>query len=117
MSAADKRARFRAALESGRLQRFPGASSPLVAKLIAALGFDGVYVSGAGAFGRFGPARHRVDHPDRSVRAGAQIATLTARTVTVLEDAGLAAATSRTKSTRSTAATSTTSPWCPPATW
>lgn len=45
--ATDKRARFRDALESGRLQRFPGAFSPLVAKLVAELGFDGVYVSGA----------------------------------------------------------------------
>src|SRR3984885_5679097 len=45
--AAQKRARFRSALESGRLQRLPGAFSPLVAKLVAELGFDGVYVSGA----------------------------------------------------------------------
>ena len=46
-SAAEKRAHFRAALESGELQRFPGAFSPLVAKLVAEIGFDGIYVSGA----------------------------------------------------------------------
>src|SRR6201999_521504 len=46
-SAAQKRAGFRTALESGRLQRFPGAFSPLVARLVAETGFDGVYVSGA----------------------------------------------------------------------
>ena len=46
-SAADKRAAFRAGLNSGRLQRFPGAFSPLVAKLVAEIGFEGVYVSGA----------------------------------------------------------------------
>ena len=34
-SAAEKRAAFRAGLNSGRLQRFPGAFSPLVAKLVA----------------------------------------------------------------------------------
>ncbi|MBA8796053.1 methylisocitrate lyase [Friedmanniella endophytica] len=38
---------FRAGLESGRLLRFPGAFTPLSAKLITELGFDGVYISGA----------------------------------------------------------------------
>jgi methylisocitrate lyase len=42
-----KRAEFRAALKSGRLLRFPGAFSPLVAMLIERRGFEGVYVSGA----------------------------------------------------------------------
>jgi methylisocitrate lyase len=46
-SATDKRAALRAGLNSGRLQRFPGAFSPLVAKLVAEVGFEGVYVSGA----------------------------------------------------------------------
>ena len=47
VSAADKRARLRAGLNSGRLQRYPGAFSPLVAKLVSEIGFEGVYVSGA----------------------------------------------------------------------
>src|SRR3954465_7818612 len=46
-SAPQKRARFRAALSSGKLLRFPGAFSPLVAMLIEQIGFDGVYISGA----------------------------------------------------------------------
>jgi len=46
-SPAQKRAEFRAALKSGRLLRFPGAYSPLVAMLIERQGFEGVYVSGA----------------------------------------------------------------------
>jgi len=46
-SAADKRRDFRAALKSGKLLRFPGAFSPLVAMAIQRHGFDGVYVSGA----------------------------------------------------------------------
>ncbi|HSY43806.1 MAG TPA: methylisocitrate lyase [Candidatus Acidoferrum sp.] len=46
-SAAQKRKDFRAALKSGKLLRFPGAFSPLVAKVIERHGFDGVYVSGA----------------------------------------------------------------------
>jgi len=46
-SSAEKRAEFRAALKSGRLLRFPGAFSPLVAMLIERQGFEGVYVSGA----------------------------------------------------------------------
>ena len=46
-SDADKRTALRAGLNSGELQRWPGAFSPLVAKLIADLGFEGVYISGA----------------------------------------------------------------------
>ncbi len=46
-STAEKRAEFRAALESGKLLRFPGAFSPLVALLVERHGFEGVYVSGA----------------------------------------------------------------------
>jgi methylisocitrate lyase len=42
-----RRAALREALDSGRLLRFPGAFSPLVATLIQELGFEGVYVSGA----------------------------------------------------------------------
>ena len=33
-------------LKSKKLLRFPGAYNPLCAKLIAEIGFDGVYVSG-----------------------------------------------------------------------
>ena len=43
----EKRAEFRASLKSGRLLRFPGAFSPLVAMLIEKQGFEGTYVSGA----------------------------------------------------------------------
>ena len=42
-----KRAELRTALKSGRLLRFPGAFSPLVAMAIERRGFEGVYVSGA----------------------------------------------------------------------
>jgi 2-methylisocitrate lyase-like PEP mutase family enzyme len=45
--AAAKRAALRAGLASGRLLRMPGAFSPLVARLVEELGFDGAYVSGA----------------------------------------------------------------------
>jgi methylisocitrate lyase len=108
LPAADKRSRFRAALESGQLQRFPGAFSPLVAKLVAEIGFDGVYVSGAVLSADLGlPDIGLTTLTEVSAR-GAQIAAVTdlptlidadtgfgeplntARTVTVLEDAGLA---------------------------
>ena len=46
-SATEKRKDLRAALKSGKLLRFPGAFSPLVAMAIQRHGFDGVYVSGA----------------------------------------------------------------------
>src|SRR5438034_4866352 len=43
----EKRTALRMALASGKLLRFPGAFSPLVAMLIEQIGFDGVYISGA----------------------------------------------------------------------
>lgn len=108
MPAGDKRRVFRASLESGELQRFPGAFSPLVAKLIAEIGFDGVYVSGAVLSADLGlPDIGLTTLTEVSAR-GAQIAAATdlptlidadtgfgepmsaARAVTILEDAGLA---------------------------
>ena len=107
-SAAEKRTRFRAALESGRLQRFPGAFSPLVAKLIGDIGFDGVYVSGAVVSADLGLPDIGLTTLTEVSGRGAQIASVTdlptlidadtgfgepmsaARTVTVMEDAGLA---------------------------
>lgn len=107
-SAADKRAAFRAGLNSNRLQRFPGAFSPLVAKLVAEIGFEGVYVSGAVLSADLGlPDIGLTTLTEVAVR-GAQIASVTdlptlidadtgfgepmnaARTITLLEDAGLA---------------------------
>ena len=46
-TAAEKRAAFRAAIDSGALQQLPGAFSPLVAVLVEEKGFDGIYISGA----------------------------------------------------------------------
>lgn len=43
----EKRKQFRTQLKSGKLLRFPGAFSPLVAMTISRLGFDGVYISGS----------------------------------------------------------------------
>lgn len=106
--AATKRAQFRAGLESGRLQRFPGAFSPLVAKLVAELGFDGVYVSGAVLAADLGLPDIGLTTLTEVAGRGAQIAGVTdlpalidadtgfgepmsaARTITVLEDAGVA---------------------------
>jgi methylisocitrate lyase len=42
----EKRLHFVTALQKNKLIRFPGAYNPLSAKLIAEIGFDGVYVSG-----------------------------------------------------------------------
>ncbi|MGE0219502.1 methylisocitrate lyase [Mycolicibacterium sp.] len=107
-SAAHKRAQFRAGLESGRLQRFPGAFSPLVAKLIAEIGFEGVYVSGAVLSADLGLPDIGLTTLTEVTSRGAQIANATdlptlvdadtgfgepmsaARTVVQLEDAGLA---------------------------
>ena len=42
----EKRSEFIQNLKSKKLLRFPGAYNPLCAKLIAEIGFDGIYVSG-----------------------------------------------------------------------
>jgi methylisocitrate lyase len=107
-SAADKRAAFRTGLNSGRLQRFPGAFSPLVAKLVAEIGFEGVYVSGAVLSADLGLPDIGLTTLTEVAARGAQIAAVTdlptlidadtgfgepmnaARTITLLEDAGLA---------------------------
>ena len=45
-SNSEKRVDFINKLNSKKLLRFPGAYNPLCAKLIAEIGFDGVYISG-----------------------------------------------------------------------
>jgi methylisocitrate lyase len=107
-SAADKRAAFRTGLNSGRLQRFPGAFSPLVAKLVAEIGFEGVYVSGAALSADLGLPDIGLTTLTEVTARGAQIAAATdlptlidadtgfgepmnaARTITLLDGAGLA---------------------------
>jgi methylisocitrate lyase len=107
-SAADKRAVLRAGLNSGVLQRLPGAFSPLVAKLVSEIGFEGVYVSGAVLSADLGLPDIGLTTLSEVAARGAQIASVTdlptlidadtgfgepmsaARTTTVLEDAGLA---------------------------
>ncbi|HZZ95810.1 MAG TPA: methylisocitrate lyase [Jatrophihabitantaceae bacterium] len=107
-SAADKRVAFRSGLNSGRLQRFPGAFSPLVAKLVAEIGYEGVYVSGAVLSADLGLPDIGLTTLTEVTGRGAQIASVTdlptlidadtgfgepmsaARTITLLEDAGLA---------------------------
>jgi methylisocitrate lyase len=107
-SAANKRAAFRAGLNSGRLQRFPGVFLPLVAKLVAEIGFEGIYVSGAVLSADLGLPDIGLTTLTEVTERGGQIAAVTdlptlidadtgfgepmsaARTVTLLEDAGLA---------------------------
>ncbi|MGW6701410.1 methylisocitrate lyase [Nocardia sp. NPDC055049] len=107
-TAAQKRASFRAGLASGRLQRLPGAVNPLVAKLIQEIGFDGVYISGAVISAELALPDIGLTTLTEVVERGRQIARATdlpvlidadtgfgepmnaARTVTLLEDAGLA---------------------------
>jgi methylisocitrate lyase len=103
-----KRADFRTALASGKLLRMPGAFNPLSAQLIQDKGFEGVYVSGAVLAADLGlPDIGLTTLTEVSQRAG-QIARVTdlpalvdadtgfgepmnvARTVQLIEDAGLA---------------------------
>jgi methylisocitrate lyase len=106
--ASDKRAAFRAGLTSGRLLRFPGAFSPLTAMLTARHGFEGVYVSGAVISADLGLPDIGLTTVSEVAGRAQQIARVTslptlvdadtgfgepmnaARTVQVLEDAGVA---------------------------
>jgi methylisocitrate lyase len=106
--AAGKRATFRAGLASGKLLRFPGAFSPLSAMLITRHGFEGVYVSGAVISADLGLPDIGLTTVTEVAGRAHQIARITAlptlvdadtgfgepmnaaRTVQLLEDAGVA---------------------------
>ncbi|GAB2708436.1 methylisocitrate lyase [Nocardia thraciensis] len=107
-SASDKRKALRAGLASGRIQRLPGAFNPLVAKLVQELGFEGVYVSGAVVSAELAlpdiglTTLSEVTERGRAIARVTDLPTLidadtgfgepmsAARTITLLEDAGLA---------------------------
>jgi len=107
-SPADKRAAFRSGLASGGLLRFPGAFSPLSAMLIARHGFEGVYISGAVISADLGLPDIGLTTATEVAARAQQIARVTAlpalvdadtgfgepmnaaRTVQLLEDAGVA---------------------------
>ncbi|MEU6860625.1 methylisocitrate lyase [Glycomyces sp. NPDC046736] len=105
---AQKRRRLREGLASGRLQRLPGAFSPLVARAVADHGFDGVYVSGAALSADLGLPDIGLTTLSEVAGRGGQIARATdlptlidadtgfgevvnvARSIEAFEDAGLA---------------------------
>ncbi|MDF3312377.1 methylisocitrate lyase [Rhodococcus sp. T2V] len=107
-TATDKRTAFRAGLTSGTIQRLPGAINPLTAKLIQEIGFEGVYVSGAVVSADLALPDIGLTTLTEVSGRGRQIARVTdlpvlidadtgfgepmsaARTITVLEDAGIA---------------------------
>lgn len=104
----EKRRQLAERLKTGELLQFPGAFSPLVASSIARAGFDGVYISGAVLSAdlalpdiglttltevsqRGKQIQHATDLPaiiDADTGFGEPMSA--ARTVTIMEDAGLA---------------------------
>jgi len=107
LTAAAKRADFRAKLASGELLRMPGAFNPLSAQLIQQKGFEGVYISGAVLSADLGLPDIGLTTLTEVAHRGSQIARVTdlptlidadtgfgepmnvARTVQILEDAGV----------------------------
>jgi methylisocitrate lyase len=107
LTAAAKRAAFRARLASGDLIRMPGAFNPLSAQLIEKKGFEGVYISGAVLSADLGLPDIGLTTLTEVAQRGGQIARVidlptlidadtgfgepmnVARTVQVLEDAGV----------------------------
>jgi methylisocitrate lyase len=104
---AEKRQAFRAGLASGTIQRFPGAFTPLSARLIGDKGFEGVYISGAVMSNELGLPDIGLTTLSEVAQRGAQISRNTdlptlidgdtgfgepmnvARTIQLLEDAGV----------------------------
>jgi len=104
---AERRSEFRKALKSGKLLRFPGAFSPLVAMAIQRHGFDGIYISGAALSADLGLPDIGLTTLSEVAARGGAIARATdlpalidadtgfgealnvARTIQALEDAGL----------------------------
>ena len=104
----DKRVAFRSGLASGTIQRLPGAFTPLSVRMIEEKGFEGVYISGAvlsnelglpdiglttlsEVAGRAGQIARNTDLPalvDADTGFGEPMNV--ARTVQMMEDAGLA---------------------------
>jgi methylisocitrate lyase len=102
-----KRQAFRAGLASGTIQRFPGAFTPLSARLIEDKGFEGVYISGAVMANELGLPDIGLTTLSEVAQRGVQISRNTdlptlidgdtgfgepmnvARTVQLLEDAGV----------------------------
>jgi methylisocitrate lyase len=107
LTATAKRAAFRERLASGELIRMPGAFNPLSAMLIEKKGFEGVYISGAVLSADLGLPDIGLTTLTEVAQRGGQIARVTdlptlidadtgfgepmnvARTVQVLEDAGV----------------------------
>lgn len=107
VSATDRRIALRTGLSSGSIVRMPGAYSPLVAKLVADIGFEGIYISGAALSADLGlpdiglTTLTEVTDRGRQIAAATTVPTLidadtgfgepmsAARTITMLEDAGL----------------------------
>ncbi|HTU76745.1 MAG TPA: methylisocitrate lyase [Trebonia sp.] len=108
VTATVKRERFRTGLASGQIQRLPGAFSPLAAAAIESHGFEGIYISGAALAADLGLPDIGLTSLGEVAERGRQIARVTdlpalidadtgfgepanvARTVSLLEDAGLA---------------------------
>jgi methylisocitrate lyase len=108
-TASERRKKFRADLDSGRLLRLPGAFNPLSALLIEELGFEGIYISGAVLSADLGLPDIGLTTLTEVTRRGQEIARVTAlpalldadtgfgepmnaaRTIQSLEDAGIAA--------------------------
>ncbi|MBK17625.1 MAG: methylisocitrate lyase [Rhodospirillaceae bacterium] len=107
-SAAEKRADFRTGLNSGKIQRFPGAHAPLVSMEIERQGFDGIYISGAALSADLGLPDIGLTTLSEVTQRGRQIARVTslpaiididtgfgepmsaARTIQELEELGIA---------------------------
>lgn len=107
-TASQKRQALRSALASGDLQRFVGAFTPLSTSLVESKGFEGVYVSGAVVSAELGLPDIGLTTLTEVAQRAAQVARTTdlpvlvdadtgfgepmnvARTVQVMEDAGVA---------------------------
>jgi methylisocitrate lyase len=87
-SPADKRKKFRADLNSGRLLRFPGAFFPLLAMYFEKAGFEGVYISGGALSAALGLPDIGLTTLTEVATTGNQVARVTALPVLIDADTG-----------------------------
>ena len=87
-TASEKRLDFIKKLQSKKLLRFPGAYNPLCAKLIAEIGFDGVYISGGVMSNDLGLPDIGLTTLDQVSYRGGQIARVTDLPTIVDDDTG-----------------------------
>ena len=91
-TAAKKRIDFRNSLATGKLLMMPGAHSPIVARIVEEMGFDGIYISGAALSSELAMPDIGLTTLSEVTQRGRQIARVTDLPAIIDADTGFAGA-------------------------